>query len=544
MEGNETENMEEIPEEIPDINTENSAEESEPAAEEKNDTAEAAAGTEPTDNDTSEAAKENTPTDGGTEAENAPEKIEENKEESGGEDSVGKKGKGKKKAIIISSCAAGFLAAVYLGGAAFYSSHFFIGTNVGGTDISNMTVAKAEQTIGNDLDNYTFTFFEKDDKQETITGDEIHLTHGTAEGLEEMRAQQNPFAWPASFKTNVLPLKTEVTYDEDALYNRLTEMDFMAKTRESIVGQAQNIYYADGEYVISDNDHTEIVSLNSLYEKVKPKIYGLYKGMSLEKESCYEGLAQEDTIKGVLNMLNRYVGTKVTYLNGDNSTLLDGSTINDWLTVSDDYIIRIDEEKARAYIDTLAKGYDSIGKARTFRTSSGSDITVSGGNYGWCVNNASETAALLDIIRGGETVEREPVYKQQARVHGTNDIGSTYVEINLGAQHMWYYKDGSLVVSSDVVTGNPNKNNATPAGVYRIAYTDKNVTLKGEDYETPVSFWMPFNGGIGLHDATWRGTFGGSIYRGGGSHGCVNLPYSVAQTLFNNISPGDPVVVY
>ncbi len=521
MEGNETENVEEIPKEIPDINTENIADGSA---------------------ETDAASESGTTENDSAPADDAHNENEENAENGGA--APEKKKSGKKKAIIISSCAAGFLAAVYLGGAAFYSSHFFIGTNVGGTDISNMTVAKAEQTIGNDLDNYTFTFFEKDDKQETITGDEIHLTHGTAEGLEEVRAQQNPFAWPVSFKTNTLPLKTEVTYDEDALYNRLTEMDFMAKTRESIVGQAQNIYYADGEYVISDNDDTEIVSLNSLYEKVKPKIYGLYKGMSLEKESCYEGLAQEDTIKGVLNMLNRYAGTKVTYLNGDNSTLLDGSTINGWLTVSDDYIIRIDEEKARSYIDELARGYDSIGKARTFRTSGGSDVTVSGGNYGWCVNNASETAALLDIIRGGETVEREPVYKQQARVHGANDIGSTYVEISLGAQHMWYYKNGSLVVSSDVVTGNPNKNNATPAGVYRIAYTDKNVTLKGEDYETPVSFWMPFNGGIGLHDATWRGSFGGSIYRGGGSHGCVNLPYSAAQTLFNNISPGDPVVVY
>ena len=66
----------------------------------------------------------------------------------------------------------------------------------------------------------------------------------------------------------------------------------------------------------------------------------------------------------------------------------------------------------------------------------------------------------------------------------------------------------------------------------------------GEDYETPVTFWMPFNGGIGLHDATWRGRFGGSIYRGNGSHGCVNLPYSAAEKIFKSLSPGEPVVVY
>ena len=55
---------------------------------------------------------------------------------------------------------------------------------------------------------------------------------------------------------------------------------------------------------------------------------------------------------------------------------------------------------------------------------------------------------------------------------------------------------------------------------------------------------MPFNGGIGIHDATWRSSFGGNIYVAGGSHGCVNAPYSLANTIFNNIDSGTPVVCY
>ena len=512
MEGNETEKPVAVEEETAD------------AAEEKSETTE----------ETAEATAE------------APEVIEEATEttEETVETAKQKKGINGKKIIITASCIAGVIAAVYLGGAAFYSNHFFAGTNIGSTDISNMTVAKAAETIDNDIDSYTFTFFEKDDKQEVITGEEIHLTHGNVEGLDKIMSEQNPFAWPASFDSQEYLLNAAVSYDEDALYNRITQMDFMAHTRDSIVGRAQDIHYKDGLYTIDDNGADEIVSLVSLYNKVKPKIYGLYKGMSLEKENCYEGLEHEDTIRGVLAMLNRYAGTKVTYLNGDSSTLLDGSTINNWLTVSDDYIIRIDEAKAKEYVKTLAESYNSVGKSHAFRTTGGSDITVSGGNYGWRVDTGQETGILLDIIRSGETVEREPVYTQSAKVHGANDIGKTYVEISIGAQHMWYYKDGALVASSDVVTGNPNKGNATPTGVYRIAYKAKDTVLKGEDYESPVSFWMPFNGGIGLHDATWRGVFGGNIYIGGGSHGCVNLPYNTAQTLFGHISAGDPVVVY
>lgn len=112
--------------------------------------------------------------------------------------------------------------------------------------------------------------------------------------------------------------------------------------------------------------------------------------------------------------------------------------------------------------------------------------------------------------------------------------------MNLTAQHLFYYKDGALVVESDFVSGNEAKGWSTPAGAYGLYYKQRDKTLRGEDYATPVSFWMPFNGGVGFHDATWRNKFGGSYYKRGGSHGCVNLPYSVAKTLYENIEAGAP----
>ena len=50
--------------------------------------------------------------------------------------------------------------------------------------------------------------------------------------------------------------------------------------------------------------------------------------------------------------------------------------------------------------------------------------------------------------------------------------------------------------------------------------------------------------GEGLHDAPWRGGFGGNIYFTGGSHGCLNLPPAIATKLFDNVQHGTPVVVY
>lgn len=55
---------------------------------------------------------------------------------------------------------------------------------------------------------------------------------------------------------------------------------------------------------------------------------------------------------------------------------------------------------------------------------------------------------------------------------------------------------------------------------------------------------MPFNGNIGLHDADWRTSFGGQIYRTNGSHGCVNLPPDYARRIYDVVQTGTPVICY
>ena len=47
-----------------------------------------------------------------------------------------------------------------------------------------------------------------------------------------------------------------------------------------------------------------------------------------------------------------------------------------------------------------------------------------------------------------------------------------------------------------------------------------------------------------MHDATWRRTFGGSIYLNNGSHGCVNLPKKIAAKIYDCVETGFPVICY
>ena len=119
-----------------------------------------------------------------------------------------------------------------------------------------------------------------------------------------------------------------------------------------------------------------------------------------------------------------------------------------------------------------------------------------------------------------------------------------YVLVDIPSQTLRYYVNGFEAMFCYVVTGDYYQH-PTPTGTFYLnGGKAQNVTLVGEDYETPVSYWMPFIGGAyGLHDATWRGAFGGSIYIGNGSHGCVNMPYEKARELYFMIPVGTMVIV-
>ncbi len=224
---------------------------------------------------------------------------------------------------------------------------------------------------------------------------------------------------------------------------------------------------------------------------------------------------------------------------------LSGDRIHEWLTPNADGSAGVDSGKVSAYVKELADKYNTNHKSKTLKTSYGKTVTIKGGSYGWKINQAAEADELAALIRSGESQSgREPVYSQKAASHGANDYGDTYVEINLTAQHLFFYKNGSLLVESDFVSGNLSKGWGTPAGSFPLTYKQRDAVLKGENYRTPVDYWMPFNGGIGMHDAKWRSSFGSTIYKTGGSHGCINLPHSAAKKIFENISAGMPVLCY
>jgi hypothetical protein len=269
--------------------------------------------------------------------------------------------------------------------------------------------------------------------------------------------------------------------------------------------------------------------------------------LDLNEKLCYENpkytLNSDKTLE-TRNLLNKYVRANITYIFGNEKEKLGENIINEWLSVNEDLEVKISEIEAIKYIRALSRKYDTVGIARNFKTSIGKIVEVKGGLYGWKINQADETKALLEDIRLGIAVEKEPIYTQKALSRGKNEIGNTYVEVNITRQHLWFYKNGKLITQGDVVTGNPNRGNSTVVGTYMLNYKQKGANLTGPGYEAEVTYWMPFYGNIGIHDASWRYSFGGDIYKSKGSHGCINAPLYLAKTIFDNIEDGTPIICY
>jgi lipoprotein-anchoring transpeptidase ErfK/SrfK len=332
-----------------------------------------------------------------------------------------------------------------------------------------------------------------------------------------------------------------ITYDDGLLKECINKLSCFDSSK-IIESQNAKVGYGDNGYAITKEVYGNKINKDVLHEYVVKAIQNGDTTINLESNNCYENpkyVATSQEVTYAKDTLNKYVSSKITYNFAGLTQVLDSSIIKDWISVDGNFQVTLDEAKVRNYVDTLAS---------TYNTSLGTTIKVSGGydgnNHSWIIDSSDETKALIENIKNGQTITKNPIYAQTSSASYFSTVGDTYVEIDMAKQHLWYYKNGYLVVEGDVVTGNESNGCSTPAGVYHLRSKEKDSVLRGPGYAAPVSFWMPFVNEIGLHDASWRSEFGGEIYKTDGSHGCVNLPYYVAEAIYNNINSGDPVICY
>ena len=461
-----------------------------------------------------------------------------------------KKGKYKKAKKIMLGVLIGYVALLVIAygiGVFYYSNRFLSGTEINGMDCSGKTVEEVENNMESQIASYQLVLKERGDKSEAISASQISMEYISDGKIQELKEQQNPFTWFLAFaRQQDYTLSATTSYDETALNAAVDALDCFKE--ENVVQPVDaHLEVQDGQYVIVEETQGTALDSDKVKEAVKNAIDSGETLLDLDQAGCYiepSVLSTDENLAKQRDEGNKLLTVTVTIDFSDRQEVIDADVMKDWLTTNEEGAVDLDRTKVREYVQQLQYEYDTFGSSREFTTSSGQTITVSGGDYGWLIAPNDTTTKIIDTIKSGQSQTIEPEYTYTGYCRDTNDIGNTYVEISLDQQHMWFYKDGQLIVETDVVTGCHNRGWDTHTGVYAIMYKERDATLVGEGYNSAVSYWMPFYANVGIHDASWRSSFGGSIYLNNGSHGCVNTPTENAATIYNNIEKGVPVEIY
>lgn len=465
---------------------------------------------------------------------------------------------GKVKALWITGGVLAGICLIYVAISVYFMSHFFVNTKINGKNFSGKTASDVEKYLQTNIKDYKLTILENEGRQDVISGSEIGLEYRAGTETEKLLKDQNGFAWPKAFFTeNSRKVSVNVSYNEESLNQRISQLSCL-QTEQTPAENAKPEF--DGnQYVIKPEVYGNAVDKERLTEQVKVHITEFQPQLDMVETKCYakpKYVEDSKEVQEACDAMNKYVNASITYPMNE-PVVVDKALISQWLQVDGEMKVSLNTEAMKQWFTAFGDKYDTQGTTRTFTTPAGKSATVTGGTYGWSIDEGTELVNLQNSILNGEVVTREPAYYAggTAAAHSGQDWGNTYAEVDMSAQHMWYIQNGQVVLETDVVTGEPIPSRITPEGVYSLMWKQRDATLVGDikpetgkpEYETDVAYWMQVtSSGVGFHDAIWQTAFGGTLYQipGTGSHGCINMPLDQAGALFNMIEPGTPVIFH
>lgn len=441
----------------------------------------------------------------------------------------------------------------YIGLAVYYRNAFEYGTWINNIYCTGKSIGEVNAELSGQFAYDGITIYDKEQNEYRIMAQDIDYQYDFEEALKLYLNRQNAWLWVDSFwRVRQDKIDPVIVYDEDKLEACFATLPFLeqgdTKEREITI-----IKTAGGYELI--NERCEVLNIEKAKLAVKEAISKSEESLSLPEAGCYYDMELTDEMQETLHeweLIENFQDCHIIYQMGDELIPVDAAIVCDWILLKEDGspaldgdgALQLKEEAIPEFIAWLAQEYDTVGTARTFQTTKRGVITVEGGIYGNRLDQKTEIAYLTEAFARKADEVHIPAYLQTAAKQGKDDIGSTYIEIDMTEQTMYYYLNGILQIETPVVTGNTSRRMGTPAGVNYVYAKQTNRILRGEGYASHVNFWMPVKGNIGIHDASWRGKFGGTIYQTNGSHGCINTPYDAMSRMYEMVEVGTPVVMY
>lgn len=466
----------------------------------------------------------------------------------------------KRRPLIAVGVVLLVLAAIYGGGVLFFSSHFFPNTTLNDQDLSFQPSESLASQIQSQADSYMLTI-SGEGFECAFDHDEVMLSIDPAAIANEAVSAQDTALWFTElFASHDISDVVTASYDQTALTDTLE-----AKVKEFNKDQDAS----EDARIVYDEDADAFT--------VEPEVYGtqLDSGKVLESAEAALGemrteceLTDDDLIRPQVSATDPrtleaaqkagelFPNNVSLMLDGDvKAATIDKKLFASWLSINpEDFSLDIDKDELASWVDDKTSGMNTVGTKRTWTRADGKKCSVSGGSYGWKVDADSLADTVYDTLSKGGAKTIDIPCSQSGAVYsgvGERDWGA-YVDVDLTQQKARYYDaNDKLLHSCDIVSGKPTADRATPTGVYYLNSKASPSVLTGYkpngeiDYETKVTYWMPFVGSsVGLHDATWQSSFGGSRYKTNGSHGCVNLSLSDAKWFYQNLNTGVCIITH
>lgn len=442
---------------------------------------------------------------------------------------------------------------IYCGGFFYFQDHFNFNSQYAGIDISNLTVKAASDKVEKQLLAKEYKLIEDGQTVKKIQLADLKPTFNLNKSIKQAFKQQDHANWMSEMLTAKVyadSLDQEVDLDVADLASDLNQSELKGNKRKPAI-QAELAYdEAKGYYATEGQAGTEIQA-EKLEEVLDQALTTKETDIKLE-EAYDQPIAVEDNkkLQDKLTKIDKIANNEFSFELGGDTVETDKKKIESWMTLSDDDEIQLDREAIAAYLTELNEKYSTFNKYREFNSTNFGKVEVQPGILGWEIDVEAETEAIASALEAGKSVPAEPVFYSTGGIAGAaDDIGDTYVEVDLASQTMYLYYEGTLITETPIVSGKDGAETVPGANAVIEMLTDTNLVGYNQfynvNYSTPVSYWIRFDDKAqGIHDAPWQSAFGGDVHTYAGSLGCINTPYDQVSLIYSYVDYGTPVIVF
>lgn len=460
--------------------------------------------------------------------------------------------------VLVFLCGMLVLLGGFLALGIYYRNNFPVNTWINGVYCTGKTIEQVNGELAAQAEVPDVVILDGAGREWLISSEELGLYPDFTSVLKEYMRKNASVLWMNNMREPVIVELEPAQYRWDAgkLEEQFTALEFVREESFRDEGCSIRLDREKGYYLYDGN--SKRLNMDKMFACIKKCLAEGKLSVDLSGESCYEDLKDtpEDAEQRILwGKLQDYFDCKLTYDMGAEQIPFTPAILSFFLKADENGKLLpdeagqlvIDREQVERWVDELALAYNTCGTEREFTSSRGDVVLVKYSTYGTELDTKAEKEYLFKALSQKREEEEKhiPAYRQEGFVRGLDDIGDTYIEVDMTEQHMYYYVEGELKLDTDVVTGKTSgKRRGTPEGINFVYNKQRNRVLRGADYATPVKYWMPVNGAVGIHDADWRSEFGGEIYKKNGSHGCINTPPKIMAELYEMVEVGTPVIMF